>query len=414
MTNLFPRIETIFDILLHTLPYMDSNSLLKVKSFLEEKAPYNLNIEEYLETRSKENQIEENKEDEFKFNYPLYLNLKPQGFYTLDYAFQVPHLFDDSVVREARGIKFDLEGNVIARPFAKFFNLGEYPEEHKKYDFKEAVLQEKLDGSMIHPLWVNNSLRLCTMAGITDVSIQCENETSLNESQLNKLESLVKQGITPILEYTSPKNRIVVKYDKPSLTLLALRDNYTGEFLDLEHYSALLSLPTPKVYTQITVEEIKEWKNKEGVVAVFPNGYRIKLKCADYVLKHKTKDALRNEKDALEFILNGELDDLSSLLGPEDYSRLLDYRDQVFKGMQNTLNKVDTVVNEYKSLNDRKQIALNLKSRRDLTKIEFSLFWLLIDGRDPWESINNLLKKKNKSVKGRQEIRYIIGPEWEF
>src|SRR5690606_25943070 len=34
--------------------------------------------------------------------------------------------------RECRGIKFDRDGNILARPFHKFFNLGEKPEVSEK------------------------------------------------------------------------------------------------------------------------------------------------------------------------------------------------------------------------------------------------------------------------------------------
>ena len=45
----------------------------------------------------------------------------------------------------ARGLITDLEGNVVARPFKKFFNLGEHQGD---LPIEEFNVTEKLDGSL--------------------------------------------------------------------------------------------------------------------------------------------------------------------------------------------------------------------------------------------------------------------------
>ena len=57
--------------------------------------------------------------------------------------------------RECRGIKFGLDGNIIARPYSKFFNLGERAEtfpEVINWDQKFIIL-DKLDGSNLPELY---------------------------------------------------------------------------------------------------------------------------------------------------------------------------------------------------------------------------------------------------------------------
>jgi len=144
--------------------------------------------------------------------------------------------FDTSISRECRGIKFSLStGDILARPFHKFFNRGEISEEEPNSNISFTIW-DKLDGSMIHPIITPlKGIKLCTKAGITDISLGAE--SLLTKELTLKLTSLLTQGITPIFEYTSPTNRIVLKYDQPKLTLLALRENISGFYLDnLEEY----------------------------------------------------------------------------------------------------------------------------------------------------------------------------------
>ena len=51
----------------------------------------------------------------------------------------------DEITMTCRGLVTDAEGNIVARPFKKFFNL----EENKHVATKEFEVFEKLDGSLI-------------------------------------------------------------------------------------------------------------------------------------------------------------------------------------------------------------------------------------------------------------------------
>ena len=55
-----------------------------------------------------------------------------------------------AIRRECRGIKFGLDGHIIARPFHKFFNVGEREETlPNNLDFSaDHTVFTKLDGSM--------------------------------------------------------------------------------------------------------------------------------------------------------------------------------------------------------------------------------------------------------------------------
>jgi len=51
-----------------------------------------------------------------------------QGYTAIDYPYASPASLDDPIRRGCRGLKFGRDGALLARPFGKFFNVGERPE----------------------------------------------------------------------------------------------------------------------------------------------------------------------------------------------------------------------------------------------------------------------------------------------
>ena len=138
--------------------------------------------------------------------------------------------FDDPRRLECRGIKFDPSGRILARPFHKFFNLGERPElQPSEIDMRQPhTIMEKLDGSMIHPAVVHDRLVLMTRMGRTNVARHAEG--LLTERLSGICRQLLEAGITPIFEFTAPVNRVIISYETPELHLLALRETVSGVY----------------------------------------------------------------------------------------------------------------------------------------------------------------------------------------
>ena len=141
-----------------------------------------------------------------------------------------------TIRRECRGIIFCAKtGKVISRPFSKFFNIGEKPETATdKIDFsQDHVVLHKLDGSFIRPFRTyDGKLRIGTKMGETEVAAQAGEFFFARPEYVNAGNWACDNNITLIFEWTSLKNRIVVKYDQDNLVLLAARHNVTGEYLD--------------------------------------------------------------------------------------------------------------------------------------------------------------------------------------
>ncbi|AXQ69246.1 RNA ligase and tail fiber protein attachment catalyst [Caulobacter phage CcrBL9] len=245
---------------------------------------------------------------------------KKDGYTVIDYRYVLADSFDEPLRRECRGIKFDEEGVIIARPLHKFFNWGEKPETGlQQVDFgKPHVVMEKMDGSMIHPAFVKDRLVFMTRMGRTDVALEAERLFLEGNDYLRQglIESLVS-GFTPVFEYIGPDNRIVEAYDQPELVLLQARDIANGDYLSLDALQVLSIeygvrvAPTYPAFSRhedvLAVHSRAE--GGEGVVLVFEDGLFVKIKTDEYRRLHRIKDDVSREHDLARLILDGQIDD---------------------------------------------------------------------------------------------------------
>jgi RNA ligase len=240
-----------------------------------------------------------------------------------------------TIRRECRGLIFDTEtGNLISRPYHKFFNAGEKEETqlNKINLYEPHVVLEKLDGSMIRPILTPEGFRLGTKAGITDVAMNAEVFVADKPHYARFIHKCLLMNVTPIFEWVSRKNRIVVDYPTDNLILTGMRYSDTGNYIDypvMKDYATSWNIPVVQSVSglavqniELFVKQVREWDDGEGVVLRFDTGHMVKVKADDYVLRHKSKDAINQEKNVLQTILDDSVDDLVPLLTPEDAQRV--------------------------------------------------------------------------------------------
>ena len=129
----------------------------------------------------------------------------------------------------ARGLMIDAkDGRIVATPFPKFFNVGE-----RRGDVPDLPFEafEKLDGSLII-VFHHAGRWLAATKGAFDSEQAVWAQGRLNGADLSTL----TPGTTYLFEAVYPENRIVVRYPKPALVLLAA---YDGEGRELTHDSVL-------------------------------------------------------------------------------------------------------------------------------------------------------------------------------
>lgn len=297
------------------------------------------------------------------------------GFTTITYTHQNEDTFPDivgspkeqliaSLRREARGIKFDQKtGKVVARPFHKFFNVGERNETQlNNIDFEDGHhCLVKLDGSLIHPVDVDGTVRLCTKAGITDVSRLAERLIATDKRHDNFMRACIQKGVTPIFEYCSLDNRIVIEYAKANLTLIGIRDNVSGQYLsygELKMLTDALKIRLVSMLPNCThdedfVKNVRSWTGVEGVVLVQPSGERYKIKTEDYVTKHRVKSFVDAEYSAFNLIVNNSLDDVLPMVSETHAKKLTDYREMVWEKYNETVADLITLDAEWRGKSNK-------------------------------------------------------------
>lgn len=191
-----------------------------------------------------------------------------------------------------RGLILDAEGNVIARPFPKFFNL----EEHSSSDIifsRPYTAFEKLDGSLgiMYPL-PDGGFAIASRGSFD--SDHARIGTSL-------LRDMTGQGWEPNPDYTYlfeilfPENRIVVDYgDRKELVFLAAIHTETGA--NLFDFGTSADWPGghaerydfSDIRAKDLLDELGSIPNSEGFVLFFPTGNtRVKVKFDDYKRLHR-------------------------------------------------------------------------------------------------------------------------------
>lgn len=316
-----------------------------------------------------------------------------------------------AVRRECRGLIFDtLTGNLISHPYHKFFNVGEREETqlNKVNLYEPHVVLEKLDGSMIRPIPTKGGFRLATKAGITDVAMNAEVFIADKPHYSKFISYCISKDSTPIFEWVSRKNRIVVDYPEDNLILTAMRYVFEGSYVTYEvmkNYASSWGIPVVKAIasdgeTDITkvVDHIRKWDDGEGIVLRFDTGHMVKVKSSDYVLRHKSKDAISQEKNVIETIINDSVDDLIPLLTSEDATRLKDFQKAFWMSVEDVATDLH---DQYQSLNKgetQKDFALNVQ--KEIPKHQQNFMFSIHRGIPVKESlVNQITKSLNTQTK---------------
>lgn len=225
---------------------------------------------------------------------------------------------------------------VVATPFPKFFNYGEFITDVPEEPFEAT---DKVDGSLVALFHHGGAWRATTKGAFR--SGQAEWATRFLNTRLSP--GALRAGTTYLCEAIYPGNRIVVNYDFEDLVLLCAYDERGDELgrneLGQVAASAGMRLVASRAFASMD-ELISTTRalglDREGFVVRFAGGLRLKLKGEEYLRAHRVMsrctplalwesmvacgdlDALRRDLpeemltdfDAIRRILNGQLDAL--------------------------------------------------------------------------------------------------------
>jgi RNA ligase len=233
----------------------------------------------------------------------------------------------DEVTLSCRGLVTDDNGNIVARPFRKFFNI----EEGKHTPTSKFEVYEKMDGSLIILFWYDGGWVVATRGSFTS-----DQAVAASKIFFDKLEHNFSIGITYLFEFTASWNRIVVDYgDEDNLTLLgAIRtdDGTEAIYKTLKLIARGANCDVVKRYDGIsdysTLKGMVE-DNHEGFVVRFSNGDRMKVKGDEYVRLHRVMTNLSTTAIWEVLSSGGTMDTLLADVPDEFYSKIKEYENSL-------------------------------------------------------------------------------------
>lgn len=245
---------------------------------------------------------------------------------------QYEGLFNE-ITLQTRGLVTDENGNIVARPFKKFFNM----EENKHTPTEEFDVYEKMDGSLgilfyyekelsykeRYKIWFSSNYETGFEYNedvIPDFDnpyyeptpktkgewVMATRGSFTSEQAVKGLEILqnydyqkLHKGYTYLFEIIYKENRIVVKYDYEDLILLGMIDTKTGYEVDL--YGEGNDVRLKNLITNLGFKVVRKYDgindysilkgmikdDEEGFVVKFSNGNRMKIKGKTYLYLHK-------------------------------------------------------------------------------------------------------------------------------
>lgn len=327
--------------------------------------------------------------------------------------FETPIEGENIKAYELRGLTFvwNKDGTLYDRYLLldKFFNLDQVPDSAYSVvkDYKIKNIYNKEDGSIASFVRLPNG----KVMGRSKTSF--ESEQAIEVQKIYERDPNIKEfvdfcmdeNIIPIFEFVSPQNRIVVPYANTDLILLRLRDNKTGEYLDIDDYSEHLDGITVAESEETTLDDLLKVKDiiegKEGWIVQFENGKMVKLKTKWYLNLHGLyTNEINRENDIIRMIIEETIDDvISELNDPIKSKEVEEIIEIVNKYIVNVSISIDNLVNNFNG--NKKDFALKY-SKNEF----FPLAIGVIQGKDKIDLIKNkVLNDTKKLIQAREWLK---------
>jgi len=289
----------------------------------------------------------------------------------------------DFYTTRCRGLILDHEGNVIANPFQKFFNLNETEETKvENLPAEMPVISEKMDGAMGTYFNNNNDCAIATRGSF--ISEQAAWASKWLRKRLSP--SDFKPDYTYIGEIVYPGDPHVVQYGKRAeWILIAVRNTETGDEIDHVAEAKRLGLSYAKVYPATNIGQLQamlkdaKGTDMEGFVCRYSNGLRVKIKGPDYFRLHKLFFQTSTTSIWESLMKTGKLDDIINNVPDELFSWIKDVEQGLRDEHQELMVLARAAVEVVKNKPTRKEKAEYLKEfYSGVASISFSL----LDGRE--------------------------------
>lgn len=228
-----------------------------------------------------------------------------------------PELWNETTDR-CRGLIYNHEtGELVARPFVKFWNYGDtrHPETmSENFPAEPPLITRKMDGSLgiVYRNPANGLVEVATRGSFT--SEQAVWATAwLRTNWTFPQNAMFLSQWTLLVEIVYPANQIVVRYGWSGLTPLAAVNKVTGEEMQYEQLQSLFGNVVERFDKPLSLLRTEDTPNEEGYVVSWSrpgtHPLRVKIKFETYCRLHKLLtqtnaitvwEMLRDGKDVAE------------------------------------------------------------------------------------------------------------------
>lgn len=225
------------------------------------------------------------------------------------------------IVVECRNLVLELNSwHIVSQSFKRFFNYGQYPDAHEKFNWESSFCQEKVDGSLMSLFFYRDSWYVTTRGSWAH--LPC-GESGRSWSELffsilpkETIEKVCLKGTSYIFEFCSPWNKVVAEHQDGILFLLtAILSEIELDKVQVDWLANQLGIGRPLTYNFKSMEEILAYIETqistnptwEGVV-ICDGVARWKIKNPGYLALHRLANNGQgfSVKNLIPFILKGD------------------------------------------------------------------------------------------------------------
>lgn len=328
-----------------------------------------------------------------------------------------------AILRECRGlIMCPSSGRVLRRTYHKWFNCGERQETLPgNVDISRShVILEKLDGSLLSP-WrrANGDLTWGTRMGDTDVARLAIDFLAAHPQYHRMAEHCVNNGLTPLFEWCSLRQRIILAYSDDQLILTGIRDNRTGHYTSYHdlvaigrHWNVPVVGALGEAVSDIQqfLDRVRDLEGIEGYVIRFDDGHMLKVKGEWYCHLHRTKDLLQWEKDVWALVLDDRLDDAKAFMSDDDQARATAFATAFHRAVDGLVGRLAAIVDKARAAHsgEKKRFAIEIVNRPDIGR-ERAMLFQIWDGRDPRRVVLDFLRQNVGTSTKIDDVRPLLG-----
>ena len=212
--------------------------------------------------------------------------------------------------REARGITFDGAGQLVARPYPKFFHV----DPQRPDVIRDALAIEKLDGSLVFPTPAGDGWTWRTRRRPSEISEAAGRFAEQSAGDYSELVNhCLASGWTPLFEWCSRSRWIVLDHPVDRLVLTGVRRNEGGAFLgraELEQLAGTAGIELVRSFGIVTdpeawLEDLRQWTHCEGCVLLSRDGRLFKAKTPRYRWLHRAVEGPGRDRARWALVLDG-------------------------------------------------------------------------------------------------------------